>query len=133
MVENGPKTHFYGLLTPLCPILVASPLPFWGSLRPFWAQKGAPKGPKMVKKSKKKNRFLDSARNALKWHPNGLKRSQNTFLWPFDPLWPNFGRLPLSFGAPRAIVGPQKAQKGPKWLKMVKKGPTNGGKMAPVS
>ena len=24
-------------------------------------------------------RFLDSARNALKWHPNGLKRSKNTF------------------------------------------------------
>ena len=53
-----------------------------------------------------KFRFSVSARNALKWHPNGLKRSQNTFLWPFDPL--------LAALLPRPQKGPKMAQKGPK-------------------
>ena len=65
--------------------------------------KNVPKWPKMASKSKN-FRSSVSARNALKWHPNGLKRSQNTFIWPFDPLLAALGWFPPA--------GPKRAQKG---------------------
>ena len=77
--------------------------------------------PKIVKKSKK-NRFLDSARNAPKWHPIGLNRSQNTFLWALAPFCPILVGSPLSFWARGAILGsktgPKGPQNGPKWPKI---------------
>ena len=73
-------------------------------------------------------RFSVSARNALKWHPNGLKRSQNTFIWPFDPLLATLGRFPPAF---EGSQGPKRAQKGrQKWAANGRKWAENGWKMA---
>ena len=56
----------------------------------------------------------------------GLKRCQNTFLWPFDPFWPLLVGSPLPFRAPKAILGPQRAKKASKghpiWSKMAQNG-----------
>ena len=135
MVSNDPKTHFYGLLTPFWPILAGSalhfgaPEAFWGSKMGPKRAKNGPKWPKMVKISKI-FRFSVSAGNALKWYPNGLKRSQNTFLWPVDPFLAHFGRFPLAFWGSQGLLGvqngPKMAQKGahngPKWPKMAQNG-----------
>ena len=126
-LKRSQKTFLWPADPPLAhfdrppPCILGLPRPFGG---PKWAQNGpkrGQKGPKMVKISNF-FRFSVSAGNALKWHPNGVKRSQNTFLWPVDPL---LASSPLTFGAPEAIwgskmgpKGPQKgAKKGPKWSK----------------
>ena len=120
MVSNGSKTHFNGLLTLFWPILAGSPLHF-GAPEAFWGSKMGPKWVKMVKISKV-FRFSILAGNAIKWYPNGLKRSQNTFLWPVDPLLAHFGRFSLAFWGSRGLLGvqngpkngPKGAQNGPK-------------------
>ena len=103
-------------------------MPFGVQNGPKMGQKGAQNGlkwPKMVKISKI-FRFSVSAGNALNWYPNGLKRSQNTFLWPVDPLLAHFGRFPPAFWASQGHLGPKWAQKGakkgPKWPKMTQNG-----------
>ena len=120
MVSNGPKTHFNGLLIPFDPFWPVPPC-ILGLPRPFGGPKGAQNGPQRVQKwpkmapkwSKSWNLgFSVSAGNALKWYPNGLKRSQNTFLWPVGPFWPLLAGSPLHFGAPKAIWGPKMAQNG---------------------
>ena len=89
--------------------------------------KRGPNWPKLVKISIF-FRFSVSPGNALKWYQNGLKRSQNTFVWPVDPLLAHFGRFPPAFWGSLGHLGvqngPKTAQKGskngPKWPKMVK-------------
>ena len=138
MVSNCPKTHFLWPVDPLLAHFGWFPLVFWGSRGLFGVQncpkggqncpKGGQKWPKMVKISKK-IRFSVSLRNALKWYPNGLKLSQNTFLWPVDPLLAHFGWFPLAFWGSRGLLGvqngPKIAQKG---AKMAQKGAKNGPK-----
>ena len=80
MVQNGPKTHLFGLLT-LLPNFGRFPAVFLGSQGHFGVQKGSKKGQKGAKMAQngqkvEKNRFLDSARNALKWHPKWSKTVQ---------------------------------------------------------
>ena len=137
---NGLKRSQNTFLWPVDPPLAhfgRFPPAFWGLPRPFggsrahlgvqngpkMGQKGAkrgPKWPKMVKISKF-FRFSVSAGNVLKWYPNGLKRSQNTFLWPVDPLLVHFGRFPPAFWGSRGHLGAQNGpKKGLKWPKMVK-------------
>ena len=79
----------------------------------------AQNGPKWPQ-NRKKIDLQFSARNALKWHPNGLKRYQNTFLWPFDPLLAALGWFPPAFDGSQ---GPKRAAKmGRKWATMAKNG-----------
>ena len=70
-----------------------------------------PKGAKMAQNSQKveKIRFLDSARNALKWHSNGLNGPKIHFYGLLTPFWPLLASSPPAFGGSR---GPNKAPKG---------------------
>ena len=117
---NGLKWSQNTFLWPVDPLLGhfgRFPPAFWGSRGllgvqngPKMGQQGAKKGPKWPKmvKISKIFRFSVSAGNALKWYPNGLKRSQNTFLWPVDPLLAHFGRFPPHFLGSRGHLGPKR-------------------------
>ena len=86
---------------------------------PKMGQKGAQKGPKWPKMAQNGQnleifRIFSFPGNALKWYPNGLKRSQNTFLLPVDPLLAHFGRFPPAFWGIGGLLGSKRGQNGPK-------------------